>query len=196
MPYRDTELSDEARGKLKQFYRLLMSYNDFKQANQIAERILEEKLHDNIAKNRVLIEALNCAMIVAYARPFSGNDQKVEVRISDLPENFLKDLSCEEKELHKVVIEDRNKVLAHSDSDAHKLRPQAWVLNGEKVLMSWSSGTKAPLTEEAAKSFAALSEKLRERAYERRMELEQELLGYFDEVQIEDIAETDCEENV
>lgn len=134
MPFNNNDLSNEVKGKLRQFYRLLMSYNDFKQANEIATYILDEKLHDNVSKNRVLIEALNCAMIVAYARPFSGNDQKIEIKIPDLPENILNGLTDEELEIHNVVLEDRNKVLAHSDSEAHSLRPEAWEIDGKKFL--------------------------------------------------------------
>lgn len=189
MPYRDKEISEVVRGKIKQFYRLLMSYSDFKQANQIAEKILSENLHEDMNKNRILIEALNCAMLVAYARPFSGNDRKAQVRIPDLPDNILRDLSEEEIEIHKIAIEDRNKVLAHSDSDARDYRPEVWLANGKRVLMPWSNDTQAPLTEDATKIFLSLSEKLRERVFEKRMELEPEVIGYFNETPIEKIVD-------
>ena len=192
MPYKDNNLSPEIRGKLRQFYRLLMSYNDFKQANDIATYILREKFHDHIVKNRIIIEALNCAMIIAYCRPFSGNDPNATIKIPDLPPKFFRDLTEKEKEVHNVVVEDRNTLLAHSDSQAHDLRPQAWVVNNKKILVPWSNDTKAPLTEEATTTFQELSEKLRERVYEERMKLEPSLIEYFETIPIEEIInETD-----
>jgi len=187
MPYRNKKLSKEVIGKLKQFYRLLMSYSDFKQACQIAEFIISEKLHDDMTKNRVQIEALNCAMMVAYARPFSGNDKKTQLKIPDLPGNILRYLSTEEIEIHTMVIDDRNKVLAHSDSEARNYRPESWLLNGKKILVPWSNDTRASLTEEATRAFLELSEKLGERVFEKRIELEPEVISYFDEIPIEDI---------
>ncbi len=67
-------ITPESEGKLQQLYRLLMSLSDFKQASLIALYILENKLHDREDHEwgRILHEALNCAMIIAYCRPFSG----------------------------------------------------------------------------------------------------------------------------
>jgi hypothetical protein len=89
MPYRNKNLSPEIRGKLRQFYRLLLSYGDFKQAHYISSYILDEKLHNS--EDVRLLEALNCAMIIAYCRPFSGNEQS-DIKILYLPASFLKGL--------------------------------------------------------------------------------------------------------
>lgn len=181
MPYRDSKLSTEVRGKIKQFYRLLMSYSDFNQANQIATRIMDEKLHRNGCEDRILLEALNSAMVVAYARPFSGNDKNAETKINDLSTKYLKGLSRDEKEIHDIVIEDRNQVIAHSDSEARDYRIQVMTLNEKKILTPWSDDTRAPLTEEALMIFIKLSENMREITYEKRMKLEPELYEYFEE---------------
>ena len=71
-------ITPESEGKLHQLYRLLMSLSDFKQASLIALYILENKLHgrEDHEWGRTLHEALNCAMIIAYCRPFSGSDPK------------------------------------------------------------------------------------------------------------------------
>ena len=60
--------------QLKLFERLLISYQDFNHASRIASYILEHKLEDKVGRLRgkrryrirLLWEALNSAMIVAY----------------------------------------------------------------------------------------------------------------------------------
>ncbi len=91
MPYRNEKLSPEIKGKLRQFYRTLLSYQDFKQAHYVASYIIDQKLHES--KDRRLLEALNCAMIVSYCRPFSGSDRGIETKIPKIPESFLKGVS-------------------------------------------------------------------------------------------------------
>jgi hypothetical protein len=91
------ELSPEIQGKLRQFNRVLMSYVDFQQAEGIAHHILREKLHDRYPQDRSLLQGLNCAMIVAYCRPFSRNDQGAAIKIPDLPPKILQMLTAEER---------------------------------------------------------------------------------------------------
>jgi hypothetical protein len=190
MPYRDDKLSPETRGKLRNFYRVLLSYGDFKQAQYIASYILDEKLHDR--EDRRLLEALNCAMIVAYCRPFSGNDRAIDAKIPDLSVSFLRDLSEAEREIHEVVLRDRNTVVAHSDSIAHDLHPKVLVISGERILMPWKADTRAPLTRDATEIFLALVSRMRDKLWLERMRLEPELLDYFDHMPIEQILkETD-----
>ena len=182
MPYRNKELSAEIRGKLRKFYRLLLSYGDFKQAHFIASYILAEQLHDS--EDQRLLEALNCAMIVAYCRPFSGNDRAIGTKIPDLPESFLRDLSASEKEIHEVVLHDRNTVLAHSDSMAHDLQPKVLLIKDHKILMPEKNDTRAPLTKEATETFKSLSSRLRDKVLKERMKLEPELMDYFEQIPI------------
>ena len=76
-----------------------------------------------MAENQLELQALNCAMIVAYCRPFSGNDLKTKSSIPDLPTSFLKDFSREEREFHDYIIQLRNTVWCHSDSLPIDLEP-------------------------------------------------------------------------
>ena len=177
MKHLDTNLSFEVRGKLKNFYRLIMSHGDFKQAHYIATRI-DENFHNG--DDRRPLEALNCAMIISYCRPFSGNDKKIQGKVPDLPESFLKGLSKPEKELHHIVMTDRNTVLAHTDSSAFNLRPQVWIVGEKKFLLPLSNDTKAPLTRSLTEEFWLLTKKLRDKSFKQRMKLEQELIGIFD----------------
>jgi len=170
-------------GKIRQFYRLLISYNDFKQAADIAAYILEKNLHNRKkGESRMLLEALNCAMVVAYCRSFSGNDGSAQPNVPDLPKRFLRTLTSDERELHEEVIKDRNTVLAHSDSKAWNLRPTRLEFEGRKILFPISSDTRAPLTREATERLHQLSRKLREAVFEERMKWEPDLIEYFDAI--------------
>ncbi len=170
----------EISGKFRQFQRVLISYIDFKQASQISSLILSEELHANYPReNRILLEALNCAMIVAYCRPFSGSDARAATKVPDLPNRFLRSLSKDEREIHDTVMEDRNSVLAHSDSEAWNMVPQYLRLGDDNVLLPVSAGVHRPLTQEATQRFNELSGKLMEAMFVERETLENELRDYL-----------------
>ena len=187
MPYRNDKLSPEIMGKLRQFYRLLLSYKGFKQAHYIASYILDKKLHDS--EDRRLLEALNCAMIVSYCRPFSANERGIETKIPALSASFLKDVPEAEREIHQVVLKDRNTVLAHSDSNAANLEPEVWKIRDKKVLVPWQNDRLAPLTREATKTFLSLVNRMRDKIRNERMKIEPELVTCFDEIPIEKILD-------
>jgi hypothetical protein len=55
-------LTDEQFGKLRLFNRILISYNDFKEAHEIASLLVDGNLYRNYPKeNRHLVIALNMA---------------------------------------------------------------------------------------------------------------------------------------
>lgn len=189
MPYRNDTLTPEVRGKLRQFYRLLLSYGDFKQAKYIASYILDNKLHG--LEDRRLLEALNCAMIIAYCRPFSGNDRNTDAKIPDLPAALLQGLTDNEKDIHEVVITDRNTLLAHSDSSASQLEPEVWKIKDKKILIPAQYDRRAPLTKDATETFLSLSRKMFDKVMNERMRLEPELIDYFKEVPIAQFLEND-----
>lgn len=185
MPLQNEQLSQEIKGRLRQFYRILLSYSDFKQATYTASYILEKKLHD--MEDRRLLESLNCAMIVAYSRPFSGNDRGINPKIPDLPSSFLKGIPQQEIEIHKVALEDRNTLLAHSDSLAAQLQPEVWNLNGLRVLLPFQNDRRAPLTLAATKTFYSLANRMFGKVIYEQKRLEPEVISYFDEKQIDEI---------
>ena len=177
----------EISGKFRQFQRVLMSYIDFQQACAISSLILSDKLHaDYPRKNRILLEALNCAMIVAYCRPFSGSDARAATKVPDLPNRFLRSFSRDEREVHDTVMEDRNSVLAHSDSEAWNMDPQYLRLGDDNVLLPLSAGVHRPLTQEATQRFNELSAKLTEAMFVERENLEKELGDYLPVIESED----------
>lgn len=187
MPYRNKKLSREARGKLRQFYRLLLSYGDFKQAHYIASYILDQKLHES--EDRRILEALNCAMIVSYCRPFSGSDRGIETKVPKLPASFLKGVPESEREIHEVVLKDRNTLLAHSDSSAAQLQPEVWKIKDKQILIPWQNDRRAPLTIDATETFLSLVNRMRDKIMSERMKLEPELIKYFEEIPIKNILE-------
>jgi hypothetical protein len=67
------------------------------------------------------------AGIVAYARPFSGNENHPETNPS--PPFSLRYLTDTEKSLHARILELRNKAVAHSDADQNPVRVDACVSN-------------------------------------------------------------------
>ena len=118
-------------------------------------------------------------MIIAYCRPFSGNDRRSKLKIPNLPGSFLGILDKNERELHAGVMEDRNTVLAHSDSECWDMQPIVIDLIGGNNLLPLSNYTRAPLTRVATKRLHRVSYKLMEAIIERRMENENEAVGGF-----------------
>jgi len=186
MTIEDAELPTEILGKYRQFNRLLMSYVDFQQAAGIASYIVKENLHERYPRDRFVLQGLNCAMIVAYCRPFSGNDQGAALKIPDLPAKILQVLTPEERQIHTVVMDDRNTVLAHSDSRAWEPRPQIHRVRGRDTLVPMFNYAHAPLTLTVTVQFAAMCDKLREACFEARVQLEPELKPYLPVVEYDE----------
>jgi len=162
-------------GKFKQFNRVLMSYIDFQQACAIASIIIEENLHSNYPReNRVKLEALNSSMVIAYCRPFSGNKG-----IPDLPRKFINHLTIEELETHKLLMGDRNKMIAHSDGEAWNMRPYYQRVNGLNILVPLHYGVHRPFLKGDTENICALAEKQQEACFEVRERLENELKPYI-----------------
>ncbi len=187
-------VTQEIRGKLRQFIRVLMSYIDFQQAGGIAGYILDHNLHHRYPRDRFLLQGLNTGMIVAYCRPFSSNERGGDTNVPNLPERILRVLTKDERGLHDVVKEDRNKVLAHSDSAAWELKPQILRLRGRDILVPLCHYVHAPLMGDATEQFRVMCDKLMEACFDERLRLEPELKPYLqviepDSEELERIAE-------
>jgi len=174
----DEEVPPEIAGKYLQFVRVLMSYVDFQQAGGIASCILESNLLERYPKDRFHLQGLNSGMIVAYWRPFS-NTRRGEEAVPPLRARILRVLSREERDLHGVIREDRNTVVAHSNSEAWNPRPHYIILNGKKVLFPLFSAPHAPLLRSAVEMFTGMCNKLLEACFAERERLERELAPYL-----------------
>ncbi len=182
-------MTPEQTNKYRQYLRLLISYNDYKQSGEIADLILSEQYYEKRKKVkeeeqqkiRKLWEGLNCSMIIAYCRPFSGNDKKSKNKIPDLTKKVLDCLTKKEKFLHNEIIEERNKIIAHSDSEAWDITPQYILIEetNNKILFPCHKDVRAPLLPQYVKMISEMSSKLMEEIFSRRMVLENELTDFF-----------------
>jgi hypothetical protein len=177
-------LPEEIAAKLNLLNRLLISYNDFHHASRIASYILEHRLQDKAERLhgrrryriKLLCEALNSAMIVAYCRPFSGNDRGRSDTLRSLPARFLNGLSTEELEVHQTALSDRNRLLAHSDSEAWNMRPFFFKSGSAKpMLLPLHRDVRAPLVHDPVDVLQRLCGKLMDRIFEERAVLEEGL---------------------
>jgi len=174
-------------GRIRQFKRIAMSFADFKDAFEMSKHIIECDLHSDFEKNKLILSSLNCSMIIAYCRPFSGNDTRNSIKIADLSLNSLSGLSSVERKMHDYVINERNTLLAHSDSQAVDLK---FVINEYgtiKKLQPIRNWSLAPLTLANVKIFNAMASKLLSYVATKRKDLEPEIITILRE---EDI---DCE---
>ncbi len=178
-------LSDEQFGKLRLFNRILISYNDFKQAHEIAALLLDGDLYRNYpTENLVLVIALNMAAVVAYSRPFinSGSD----LAHNRLPGRALRILNAEELELHETVIKNRNTMMAHSDADANVAIPLVMETDrGPMVIPKNASPYAMPLLPKAMRLLGEMAIKLQEHCFALRQEMEPEVISFLPRVQAE-----------
>ena len=180
---------------LRLFLRFLISYNDFKQAADIASYILRHKLQERCERlkgtrrhrTEMLWEALNCAMVIAYCRPFSGNDRR-SGRVPDLPHRFIKRLTIKERELHHAAMDSRNTLFAHSDSEAWNLRPFFLeTAPGRSMLVPLHTDTRAPVVREVVQQLHDMCIKLMDFVFEERVRLETELAKEFPRASLDDL---------
>lgn len=156
-----------------------MSYVDFQQAAGIADYILSSGLHERYPQDRFALQGLNCAMVIAYCRPFSGNDQRASLKVPDLPGRILQVLSSEERSLHETLLEERHTMLAHSDSDAWEPQPHYIRIGSSEMLIPSFDYVHSPLLPEVVEQVKAMSDKLREACFEERQRLEAEVKPYL-----------------
>ncbi len=181
----DFGLTVEPFGKLRLFNRILISYNDFKQAHEIASLLIDGDFYrDYPTKNRHLVIALNMAAVVAYSRPFLNSGS--ELAHSRLPGRILRNLNAEELELHKTVLDDRNTMMAHSDADANATIPLVIETpRGPMVVPKNASAYATPLLPEAMQLLRSLALKLRERCFTLRQEMEPSVISFLPRAQIQ-----------
>lgn len=176
----------EEEAKVRLLRRVFVSYNDFKQAAHISSHILTAKLHHGYPENdRHILQALNCAMVIAYARPFSGN-RGSETMLPELPKRFLRGFTSDERALHKVVMKDRNEVLAHSDSTAWHLRLSVVRSPGRAMLAPLHHDTTAPLDEKHTRMLNGMAHKLMDAVHTERVALEKELVDVLPTLSLKD----------
>jgi hypothetical protein len=113
------KLSDERRRR-----RLLYSMNDLQQALSACEFMYE--CDETQTYSKIELRRFRCyetTLVVAYTRPFSqsrGEVPSLTMKMVDLK------LSNERQELHKRLMDMRNKIVAHSDNEMMRMTTQAF----------------------------------------------------------------------
>lgn len=96
----------------KQYQRYELPWYDLYHAGKIAERTIEQELHDDARIKRPPdCLALHTGVVVTYARPFTEAKGFVA-----LPSGELKVLNSDQRELHRAITDLRDQVYAHTDS--------------------------------------------------------------------------------
>lgn len=182
-------LDDKSYGKLKLFNRILISYNDFKQAHEITCLLLDQNMYQNYPReNRHLVIALNMAAIVAYSRPFLNSSG--ELAHNRLPDKVLRILSKEERIVHDIVLEDRHTMMAHSDADANLSIPLVQETDAGCILIPKNASPyDTVLLPEAMQTLSDMSLKLQEHCFELRQQMEPEMISILPKAQIESTDE-------
>ena len=157
------------------FNRLLLSYNDFNQAYEVANELLEKNYYSNYPQNRTLVHALNLTVIVAYSRPFKIS--RGQLALKRLPEEIISDFDSEQMKIHQQVLSDRDTMMAHSDADANNTIPHAYDMGHKRILVPINSNPYAkPLIKGVMKKLAAMALDLQEKVFEMRMEIEPKII--------------------
>lgn len=94
----------------RNFNRLTISRHDFEKCGQFLSALSSEKY------GTIQYEALLFSAIIFYSRPFSCNEKGSNALAASRVDNFvLGNLSDNELELHKLILELRNKAIAHAE---------------------------------------------------------------------------------
>lgn len=173
--------------RIKQFKRIVMSFVDFKEAVDLSTILIESGLLDDQDKNFLLLSALTSAMILAYSRPFSGNDSKGNNKIPDLGGKVLRNLDIDEKVMHEWLLKQRNTLIAHSASEAVDLKFDIYDLAGLKILRPIRNRSSRHFGLEHALPFKALATKMLNYVAVERKDLEPEMVELLGNDDIEEV---------
>lgn len=125
-------------------------------------------------------------MVVSYARPFSKNARIGGNATPTLPSNFLSLLGNDEREVHDIALQDRNTLLAHSDSSAWNLRTGFVIRADRRILLPVHNATNAPLVSQTVRTLSDICEKFMDHILEQRKQLENDFALHLPVVDFED----------
>ncbi|WP_430461010.1 hypothetical protein ACQUQU_17560 [Thalassolituus sp. LLYu03] len=176
---------DIVEDEFRLFNRLLLSYNDFKQAHEIASELVKGDYYEKYPENRHILHALNLAVIIAYSRPFKTSRGKLALK--SIPEDILCGFDEEKMKIHKQVLTDRDTMMAHSDADANNVIPQVFDLGHRKMLMPTNASPYViHLLPEVMEKLADMAYELQEKVFEKRMEIEPKIIDKLPLIQVQD----------
>lgn len=140
--------------------RIIQSEDDLWHASECATPILERGLHDATERfEQRLLRCLNTALIVSYARPFSGNRASRDVQKS-MPREFLDALTPDELALHCQLVRARNEDHAHSDPSSRQVLITELKVGDKSVMQPILRDASAPLPRQRTEDVAMLIAKV------------------------------------
>lgn len=176
-------------GLLRQFKRVAISFADFKEAHDIVRHIKSNELYADIDSKFLVLSALTNAMILSYCKPFSGNDSRNKIKVPDLANSALKDLSADELRLHKFLMQLRNQLVAHSDSQAIDIKFIIHTYGEFKMLQPIRNRSSVCLSLEQLDIFENMSLKLLSYVATLRKNMEPNIIPLLTEANIEESGE-------
>lgn len=121
-PLDPLRVSAEMQPHLRLYRRLWLSLMDLDEAKAAIDEILASNLKVSSRKlPSALHLSLTTAVVVAYARPFVNSRGQSVIAERTVPGSLLRVLTSRERELHEIVIDIRNREVAHSDADIVEL---------------------------------------------------------------------------
>jgi len=123
-----SNLPDNEEGRL--YKRLAISRGDLYDALVFANTLKRQGLHVDIdelesdefasSDDYMLLRAVAIAIVVTYSRPF-GHNYGEDAR-STIPDSYLDCFTERQMELHRKVLQRRNREYAHSDGSRYEVR--------------------------------------------------------------------------
>lgn len=161
--------------KKRELRRWVLSSIDLEQAHRWVNYILENNLYledDDTA--RTVGRGLQTAMIVAYCRPFSGNFER-DHTVGKLSDEFLETYTEQEHNYHSRILDLRNQIFAHTDSEHRDLSITIHGFAGQS--MAWpSTHNPYPVMEkDELQQLRKMLKKLRGAVAGKTIELQKEL---------------------
>src|ERR1044071_849943 len=153
--------------------RLVISFHDLTEARQFLNKLLGLNAEAPPAAGDTLVrKALETALVVSYARPFSGNRGAPDVT-RDMPDELLSDLTPEQRRVHDHIVELRNKEFAHSDAERSDVNVFVgrWA-DGRPLASPVSNVTRAPLRIDELRTLDTLFEHWHVQIYDEMRRIE------------------------
>lgn len=161
--------------KKRRFRRWKLSSIDLGQAYSWVDYILENELYlEEGAEDRTVGRGLQTAMIVTYCRPFSRNFER-DHTAATLDDSFLDVYSERERAFHSRLLDLRNQIFAHTDSEARDLKISTSELGGQTIAWPRSHNPYPVMEQEELETLKTMLEKLRGAISEKSIELQKEL---------------------
>lgn len=161
--------------KKRRFRRWKLSAIDLGQAYSWVDYMLENELHlEKGTEERKVGRGLQTAVIVTYCRPFSRNFER-DHTAATLDDSFLDVYSERERAFHSRLIDLRNQIFAHTDSEARDLKISTSELAGQTIAWPRSHNPYAVMGQEELRTLKMMLKKLRGAISEKSIELQKEL---------------------